>query len=334
MKENMIVNNQQTLVTFSSADKMVSIVIHLDTDAETVWLNLVQIADLFSCDKSVISHHLKKIVEGEELDKSAAVASFAPTACDDKTSNNEYFNLDTVLSVGYQVNSKRVIEFRRWVFNLLKDYLLNKYDINKNHFVTVDSDETLRCQNNLSQPCPIYDNVDELSNLALTIIHAYDKTWWLLNAFDEDRLPYLQKHQIYKEHFSFNFCLKSIYQFKEALIQQQEASPLFGNLRDNGLDQILGGIHQTFDKQLLYPSVYERAAHLFYFTLKDHPFTDGNKRIGSFLLLLYLAAYNISLSHISKESLVALALLVARSDPQDKNSLVKLILNLITQDDK
>ena len=124
-----------------------------------------------------------------------------------------------------------------------------------------------------------------IGRAAIDIIRGYAKSWRLLNAFDEDELPYLQKHPDLENRFSMDFCLKSITQFKKSLILQQEASPLFGNLREHGLDQILGGIHQTFDGHLLYPSVYERAAHLFYFTLKDHPFTDGNKRIGSFLLL-------------------------------------------------
>lgn len=330
-------NNPQTLVTFSSSDEQVSLLIHLDSGAETVWLNLTQIADLFGRDKSVISRHLKKIFETDELDKSSAVAFFATVQIEGGhpvERNIEYFNLEAILSVGYRVNSKRGIEFRRWASNLLKDYLIKGYAVNNDRLLTTGLEEISRCLDILTQTLLTQGHMDEIGGAAVDIIRGYAKSWRLLNAFDEDELPYLQKHPDFENRFSMDFCLKSITQFQESLIQQQEASPLFGNLREHGLDQILGGIHQTFDGHLLYPSVYERAAHLFYFTLKDHPFTDGNKRIGSFLLLLYLAAYNISLNHISKESLVALALLVARSDPHDKNILIKLILNLITQDER
>ncbi len=326
-------SKKQNIVTFSSSDELISLAVHLDTHTETVWLSLNQIAELFGRDKSVISRHLKRIFETEELDKNSAVAFFATTATDGKTYNIEHFNLDAILSVGYRVNSKRGIEFRRWASHLLKDYLIKGYTVNNQRLLTVGLDEISRCLDILTQTLLSHGHVDDIGGAALEIIHSYAKSWLLLNAFDEDRLPYLQKHQNSEDHFSFEFCLKSIHQLKENLIQQKEASSLFGNRREHGLDQILGGIHQTFDGQLLYPSVYERAAHLFYFTLKDHPFVDGNKRIGSFLLLLYLAAYGLSMSHISQESLVALALLVARSDPGDKDIMIKLILNLITKDE-
>lgn len=126
--------------------------------------------------------------------------------------------------------------------------------------------------------------------------------------------------------------MQSISHLKQELMDQQEASQLFGIQQEHGLSQILGGIHQTFSGEFLYPSVYERAAHMFYFTLKDHPFVDGNKRIGSFLLLLYLSAHKVQLSNITNESLVALALLVAQSNPTDKDIIIKLIINLISQD--
>jgi DNA ligase (NAD+) len=326
-------SEKQDIVTFSSSDELISLAVYLDTHTETVWLSLNQIAELFGRDKSVISRHLKRIFETEELDKNSVVAFFATTATDGKTYNIEHFNLDAILSVGYRVNSKRGIEFRRWASHLLKDYLIKGYTVNNQRLLTVGLDEISRCLDVLNQTLLSHGHIDDIGGAALEIIHSYAKSWLLLNAFDEDRLLYLQKHQNSEDHFSFEFCLKSIHQLKENLIQQKEASSLFGNRREHGLDQILGGIHQTFDGQLLYPSVYERAAHLFYFTLKDHPFVDGNKRIGSFLLLLYLAAYNLSMSHISQESLVALALLVARSDPGDKDIMIKLILNLITKDE-
>ena len=152
----------------------------------------------------------------------------------------------------------------------------------------------------------------------------------LLNAFDEDRLQYPQKHQDHEIRLTENMIIKGILELKDSLLKKKEATSLFGNERQDAFKQIIGSIHQTFGGQTLYPSVYERAAHLFYFTIKDHPFTDGNKRIGSFLLLFYLSSYGIEII-LSNEALVALALFVAQSHPPDKEIMIKLILNLIIQ---
>jgi DNA ligase (NAD+) len=323
----------QDFITFSSADTLISLSVHLDTQAETVWLNLNQLSELFGRDKSVISRHLKKIFETAELEKESVVAFFATTATDGKTYTVEYFNLDAILSVGYRVNSKRGIEFRRWASGILKEYLLKGYTINQERLSTMGMQEISRSLDILKQSLLTHSSMDDIGHASLDIIRSYSKSWLLLNAFDENRLSYQAKRQPSESKFTTEFCLKNIAQLKQNLINQEEASSLFGLQRDHGLDQIIGSIHQVFSGQFLYPSVYERAAHLFYFTLKDHPFIDGNKRIGSFLLLLYLATHNIQLFPITNESLVALALLVAQSNPNDKDIIIKLILNLITKDE-
>ncbi|AIK97312.1 virulence protein RhuM/Fic/DOC family protein [Candidatus Odyssella acanthamoebae] len=328
-----MISSQQDFVNFSSSDNLISLSVHLDTQAETVWLNLNQLSELFDRDKSVISRHLKKIFETAELEKDSVVAFFATTAADGKTYTVEYFNLDVILSVGYRVNSKRGMEFRRWASSILKEYLIKGYAINQERLSTIGMQEISRSLDILKHSLLTHGSMDDIGHAALDIIRSYSKSWLLLNAFDENRLSYQSKMQPYEIKFTTEFCLTNIAQLKQELIDQKEASSLFGIQREHGLDQILGSIHQTFSDQFLYPSVYERAAHLFYFTLKDHPFVDGNKRIGSFLLLLYLAAYNIQLFHITNESLVALALLVAQSNPNDKDIIIKLILNLITKDE-
>lgn len=323
-------SESKNTITFTSSDNKTSLSVQLDTEGETVWLSLNQISDLFGRDKSVISRHLKKVFVAEELDRNSVVAFFATTASDGKTYEVEYFNLDAILSVGYRVNSKKGTEFRRWASKILKDYLLKGYAHNEENLLKIGLSDVSRSIDILKQSLLAHGYTDDVGHAAIDLIRSYSKSWLLLNAYDENRLTYTNKNQNYQENFTEEFCIQSIQKLKEDLINQNEASSLFGNQRDHGLSQILGGIHQTFAGEFLYPSIYERAAHLFYFTLKDHPFVDGNKRIGSFLLLLYLSIHNIQLSHITNESLVALALLVAQSDPADKDIITKLVLNLIT----
>ncbi len=169
---------------------------------------------------------------------------------------------------------------------------------------------------------------EKVRTTATELIRSYAKTWLLLNAFDENRLSYPQNAINHEVRFTEEIAIQGISELKSSLMAQNEATPLFGAERQDAFKQIIGSIHQTFGGKILYPSVYERAAHLFYFTIKDHPFTDGNKRIGSFLLLLYLSSYGVDIN-LSNETLVALALLVAQSQALDKEIMIKLILNLI-----
>jgi prophage maintenance system killer protein len=322
-----------SLISFQSeVDDLISLTVHVDQNQDTVWLNLNQMAALFQRDKSVISRHLKKIFEAQELEKSSAVAFFATTAADEKTYTVEYFNLDAILAVGYRVNSKRGAEFRRWASEVLKSFLLKGYTHNKERLFKTGFSDISRSLDLLKQTLLSHGYGDDIGHAALDIIRNYTKSWLLLNAYDENRLEYIQKYPEHDERLNFEFFIQSVQQMKEDLIQKNEASRLFGALRENAFAQILGSIHQTFGGNLLYPSVYERAAHLFYFVIKDHPFVDGNKRIGSFFLLLYLSVYSLDLSHITNESLIALALLVAQSQPSDKEIIIKLVLNLITKD--
>ena len=275
----------KSLVEFRSAEKGICLSIQLDSDNETVWMNLDQISTLFHRDKSVISRHLKNIFINNELDKTIVVAKNATTAADGKSYQVDYYSLDVILSIGYRVNSKVGVEFRKWATTVLKEYLIKGYSLNNERILASGINDLIRSLEVLKQTLITQDHLTDIGSASIDIIKSYAKSWLVLNAFDEDRLEYPQKRQISEEKFSLDICVKSILQFKRNLIQQKEASSLFGNQRDNGLDQILGGIHQTFEGNLLYPSVYERAAHLFYFTLKDHPFIDGNKRIGSFLFV-------------------------------------------------
>ncbi len=309
--------SDDALIEFHSHDQQVSLSVRLDPQEETVWLNLNQIAQLFQQDKSVVAKHLKKIFKIKELEKNSVVAFFATTAADGETYNVEFFNLDAILAVGYRVNSQKGSEFRRWASQVLKDYLVKGFSQNLERSLDL-------CNQSLST----HGHVTDVGSAAIELIRSYAKTWLLLNAFDENRLSYPQNAINHEVKFTKEIAIQGISELKSSLMAQNEATPLFGAERQDAFKQITGSIHQTFGGEILYPSVYERAAHLFYFTIKDHPFTDGNKRIGSFLLLLYLSSYGVDIN-LSNETLVALALLVAQSQALDKEIMIKLILNLI-----
>jgi len=291
--------SDNSLIEFHSDDHQVSLSVRLDAQDETVWLNLNQIAQLFQRDNSVISRHLKRIFEAGELEKDSTVAFFATVQEEGDRQvarNTEYFNLDAILAVGYRVNSQKGSEFRRWASRVLKNYLIQGFSLNEERLLGSGLNDLSRSLDLLKQSLLTHGHVTDIGSAAIDIIRSYTKSWLLLNAFDENRLSYPQQSKNHKILFTADMAFSGISELKSSLLKQGEATPLFGTERQGAFKQIIGSIHQTFQGKLLYPSVYERAAHLFYFTIKDHPFTDGNKRTGSFLLLLYLSCYGFDMS--------------------------------------
>lgn len=323
-------NPNQDLVIFKTDTGDVYVDVKLEQD--TVWLTLNQLSQLFERDKSVISRHLKNIYSEEELDKDSTVANFATVQHEGEREilrDIEYYNLDAIISVGYRVNSKRGTQFRQWASKLLKDHLVQGYSLNQQRLYEKGIDELKRAMDLLSQTLQRQSLVHEVGYYAIEIINHYAKTWHLLLAYDENRLSSPTTLTESTQTLDYEPILAAIHDLKQTLIKKGEATPLFGQQRETQLQAILGTIHQTFAGVFLYPSCEERAAHLLYFVIKDHPFVDGNKRIGSFLFLLYLQSQNPSLKRIDDLTLVALALLIAESDPKDKDLMVKLIMNLI-----
>ena len=299
---------------------------------ETVWLTLNQITDLFERDKSVISRHLRNIFLEKELSREAVVAKNATTASDGKTYQVEYYNLDAIISVGYRVNSKRGTQFRIWATGVLKDHLVRGYSLNQRRLAEKGTDEIRQVIDLLSNTLSGQNLVSEEGVAILEIINRYARTWQLLLQYDEDSLPVPEKTADTKASLEIGETRQAITTLKQELVSRGEATDIFGNEHGKGLAGIIGAVQQTFDGQDLYPSFREKAAHLLYFVIKDHPFSDGNKRIGSFLFLYFLKINGMLAEHnFDNKALVALSLLTAASDPRQKDLMIRLIVNLISE---
>lgn len=298
---------------------------------ETVWLSLNQIAELFGRDKSVISRHLKNIYKESELDYSSTVAKNATVQTEGKrniTREIDYYNLDSIISVGYRVNSKQGTQFRIWATNRLKEYLIKGYSVNQKRLQELNQIVQIIAQseNNTNQ-------ISETKGL-LNILTKYAKSFILLNQFDSNAIELRNLEENITYEIDYNEAVISINELKKQLIQQKEATELFGNQKDQSFEGILKSVTQTFDGNYLYPTIEEQAANLLYFIIKDHPFSDGNKRIGAFIFVWFLEKNKHHLNNngenkINDNALIALALLVAQSNPNEKELMIKLICNLI-----
>ena len=294
---------------------------------DTVWLTQMQISDLFERDKSVISRHIKNICAEGELERNSVVAFFATTASDGKTYQVEYFNLDMILSVGYRVNSKQGTLFRQWATKVLNQNLMQGFNLNEER-LRVKGMESLQQAIALLENTLVNNNlVNDVGAQAIGLITRYARTWELLLAYDEDRLS-LPSDEKSSEPLSYVLVLKAIDSLKSALALKGEATQLFAQERESALSGILASLEQTFGGESLYRTPEEKAAHLLYFVIKDHPFIDGNKRIGSFLFLLYLEHQKLPI-RLDENGLVALALLIAESAPNQKEILIRLVVNLL-----
>ncbi len=319
------------IIVYQSEDGRSVIDVHLK--GETVWLTLNQMAELFGRDKSVISRHLRNVFQTGELARDAVVAKNATTAADGKTYQVDWYNLDAIISVGYRVNSKRGTQFRIWATSVLKDHLVKGYTVNRKRLAEKGMQELQQVVGLLSRTLEGHDLVNDEGRAVLDIVSRYAGTWRLLLQYDEESLPEPARKPAPRTALRIEEARSAITSLKRDLAARGEATDLFGQERGEGLSGIIGALYQTFEGEDLYPSVEEKAAHLLYFVIKDHPFSDGNKRIGSFLFILFLRI-NGMLDRLSfdNKALVALALLTAASDPGQKDLLIRLIVNLLTSE--
>lgn len=324
---------QTPIAIYETADGAISTEVRLE--GESLWLSLQQIADLFGRDKSQISRHLKNIFATGELDKKSVVVENATTAADGKTYQVSYYNLDAIISVGYRVNSVEGTRFRIWANRILKDHLVQGYTLNQQR-LTQQQENIRQLERTLSL---FQQNLIEQASLPevrglVNVIAGYARTFVLLNQFDSERLPLGDFATTIHYEIREDEALAGIAALKADMLGRGEASELFGNQKDDSFAGILGNILQSFAGEYLYPSIEEQAAHLLYFVIKNHPFSDGNKRIGAFLFIWFLQRNRYHLKSdgelkINDNALAAIALLVAQSDPVQKQLMIHLVMNLI-----
>lgn len=304
--------------------------VNVRLDAETVWLTQEQMAALFGRERSVVTKHLRNVFKEGELDKEAVCANFAHTASDGKSYETKFYNLDVIVSVGYRVKSQQGTQFRQWATRTLREHLLQGYTLNSTRLAERGMSEAQQAIELLARTLSNQALVNDTGREVLELVVRYAKTWRLLLEYDEDRLTLPPGCQPARGVLDYDRAALAIAQIKNELMECGEATPLFGQERGEALQGILGSIEQTMFGESLYRSREEKAAHLMYFVIKDHPFSDGNKRIGSFLFLLYLRQEEMTMN-INENALTALALLIAESNPANKELMIRLVVNLLVK---
>ncbi len=308
--------------------------IKVQLDKESVWLNLNQMVDLFDRDKSVISRHISNVFKEKELERILVVAKNATTASDGKIYQVDFYNLDVIISVGYRIKSQRGTEFRIWANRILKDYLIKGYSINEKRLK--QKTEQLR---ELQDSVKILGSVLNYKTLSsnesvglLKIISDYAYALDILDQYDYQSLQISNTSGKETYQLTYEEAINQIHTVKKAY----ENSDLFGHEKDKSFQSSIATIYQTFGGIDLYPSIEEKAANLLYFITKNHSFSDGNKRIAAFLFLYFMERNGILFDkngkkRIANNTLVALTLMIAVSKPDEKDTMTKVIVNLINK---
>lgn len=331
--------NDQQIQIFTSEDGQAHLEVTLEQ--ETVWLSQAQMGGLFATTSENVLMHLQNIFKDQELSEEATAKDFLVVRQEGKRQvrrSIKHYNLDAIISVGYRVSSKRATQFRRWATQVLKDHLVQGYTLNQRR-LTERGIEFEQAVNLLSRTLTNQGLVSTEGEAVARVISDYARSWSLLQGYDEQQLTELNIKQPGMHSLELEEALKAIGELKQTLIAKGEATELFGQVRGDGLTSALATIEQGFGDELFYPNVATRAAHLLYFVIKNHPLADGNKRCGSFLFLWYLRRNAALLARpvdqlINDNTLVALALLVAESLPDQKTLMIRLIEHFILLKDE
>jgi prophage maintenance system killer protein len=319
------------VVVYQAPDGEVRVDVRLER--ETVWLTQQQMAELLGTSTDNVGLHLKNIYREGELDEAATTEDSSVVRTEGRRQVKRklrFYNLDAILSVGYRVSSKLGTQFRIWATTTLREHLLRGYTLNQRRLAERGLSEARQTLELLARTLTNQALVDDTGRAVLELIVGYADTWRLLLEYDENRLVVPPGSRPSQGVLDLARASTAIAEFKRELLARREATALFGNPRGDALDGILGSIEQTMFGEPLYRSREEKAAHLLYFVIKDHPFSDGNKRIGSFLFMLYLQQEGM-VHRLNPQMLTALALLIAESAPTSKDVIVRLIVNLLVE---
>jgi len=319
--------NENQVVIYQAASGALEL--RKDIEKQTIWATQAQIANLFDIERSVATKHVRNIFKDKELDEDSVCANFAHTAPDKKTYQVQYYNLDIVLAVGYRANSREAIQFRQWATKTLRQYIVEGYAINKRR-IAKNYAQFLEAVETVKQLLPAAVAIDTGS--VLELVNLFADTWFSLDAYDKGIL--LNKGTTKKRvALTAQKLDESLMELKAVLLEKGEATEHFGLERNpKSIAGIVGNVMQAFGGKDVYATVEEKAAHLLYFTVKNHPFMDGNKRSGAYAFIWFLRQANIlDVARMTPPALTALTLLVAESNPKDKERVVGLILTLISK---
>lgn len=295
-----------------------------DIENQTIWATQAQIVELFGVHQSVISRHIKNIFKDGEIEEKSNMQKLHIAYSDKPVA---FYSLDVILSVGYRTNSRVAITFRKWATDTLRQYLLDGYVFNKKRLVK-NYEQFLKAVDETKKLLP--SKSDFKAKEALEIIELFASTWFSLDAYDKAAFPNMGTTKK-KVLITAEKLKKDLFSLKNELIKKKEATEFFAQEKQTGnLDGIIGNIFQSFSDEDVYPSLEEKAAHLLYFIIKNHPFTDGNKRSGAFAFVWFLKKANLlNINRLTPEALTALTLLIAESEPKAKEHMVGLVLLLL-----
>lgn len=326
-------NDQSPIVIYETDDGQTTIEVQVRT--ETIWLSQTQMAILFDKDSDTIGLHLKNIFRSGELDEAATTEKSSVVQREGSRQvkrNTKVYNLDAIISVGYRVNSKKGTQFRIWANNILKQYLLQGYALNEQK-LREQQEKLADLQHAIALSYRLVHNKDlsvRESQGILAILEQYSHALTVLDNYDHQRLTIEATHNVTQAQISYQEAIAQIHLWR----QQEKLGNLFGNEKDDSFKGSLETIYQTFGGSELYPSIEEKAANLLYFIVKNHSFSDGNKRIAAAIFVWFLQRHDYLYNEcgekrIADNALVAFTLLIAESKPEEKDMIVKVIINLI-----
>ncbi len=328
------------ILFYKTEDGRTSLEVRLEKD--TIWLSQKQMAELFDRDSDTVGLHIRNIYEEDELQKTVTTEDFSVVQLEGKRKvkrSISFFNLDVIISVGYRVKSKRGTDFRIWATQVLREHILKGYTINERRLqAEVKRLHELEDAVNLMGRILSEKNVSgEEAQGLLKVITDYSLALQLLDQYDHQQLRLHGTTETCRFKLTCDAAMGAITEMKESM--GACAGGLFGLEKDKGLESAIGAIYQTFASRDLYPSIEEKAAHLLYFVVKNHAFVDGNKRIAAFLFIWYLDANRLLYrsdggKRLADNALVALTLLIAESKPSEKDTICKVIVNLINRDNR